>query len=63
MKFRLSMTYSEIRHIPNRTLRNPGIFRILAFSEQEAYSEPWYIKKPRNIQNPVKHLRWSVLQI
>ena len=27
-----------------RTLFNPSIFRTLAYTEQKAYSEPWYIE-------------------
>ena len=27
----------------------------LAYSEAEAYSEPWYIQNPRHIQNNLKH--------
>ena len=34
-----------------------GIFRILAYLDLEAYSEPWYIQKPRHIQSTVKHIR------
>ena len=33
-----------------------GILRTLG------YSELWYIQNSRHIQNPVSHLRWSVLQ-
>ena len=54
-----------------RTLCNPGIFRTLVYTEQKAYCEPWYIEnrgifrtlvysEPWHIQNPVKHLLWSV---
>ena len=45
-----------------RYIQNPGVFRTLAYLELEAYSEPWYIHNPRQIQNTVKHLRWNVLQ-
>ena len=54
-----------------RTLCNPGIFTTLVYTEQKAYCEPWFIEnrgifrtlvysEPWHIQNPVKHLLWSV---
>ena len=54
-----------------RSFCNPGIFRTLVYAEQKTYSEPWYIEnhgifrtlvysEPWHIQNPVKHLLWSV---
>ena len=43
-------------------IQNPGIFRTRGIFTTLPYSEPWDIKNPRQIQNPVKHLRWSVVQ-
>ena len=37
-------------------MQNPGIFRT------EVYSELWDTQNTRQIQNSVKHLRWSVEQ-
>ena len=28
----------------------------------QAYSKPWYIQNRNHIQNPVKHISWSILQ-
>ena len=27
----------------------------------QAYSKPWYIQNRNHIQNPVKHISWSIL--
>ena len=37
-----------------RYIENLSIFRNLAYLEREAYSEPWYLQKPRDIQNTEK---------
>ena len=47
-----TLLYSEPVHI-----KNPVIFRILAYSEPEAYSES-YIQNLKYIWNHAKHLRW-----
>ena len=67
--FRNILSYSRIfRHIRAysvifrnstgifKTLCNPRIFKTLV------YSEDWHIQNPRHIQNPVRHLQWSVLR-
>ena len=56
-----------------RTLYNPSIFRTLVYSKPwhiqnpdifrtEVYSEPWDTQNLTKIQNPIKHLQWSVVQ-
>ena len=42
--------------------QNPGIFRTRSICRTLAYSEQRYIQNPRQIQNPVKQLRWSIVQ-
>ena len=37
-------------------MQNPGIFRT------EVYSEPWDTQNSTQIQNPIKNLRWNVVQ-
>ena len=49
-RFRI-LVYSKPWHI-----QNPDIYRT------EAYSEPWDTQNLTQIQNPVKHLRWSTVQ-
>ena len=51
--FRHNQTYSGFIQAytgMSRTLYNPGISRTPAYSEPEAYSEPWYIQNLRHIQ-------------
>ena len=38
--------FRQFRHIQANSwhIQNPGIFRILAYSKSEVYSEPWYIQ-------------------
>ena len=56
-----------------RTLCKPSIFRTLIYSKPwhiqnpdifrtEVYSEPWDTQNLTKIQNPIKHLQWSVVQ-
>ena len=56
-----------------RTQCNPSIFRTLVSSKPwhiqnpdtfrtDVYSEPWDTWNLAQIQNPVKHLRWSIVQ-
>ena len=56
-KLYVILAYSEPTYIENTcTFRTRGILRVLA------YSEPWHIQNQGDIQNPVKHLRCSVLR-
>ena len=68
--FRHSQTYPRIIQAYSGIFRtlcyldifyNCGISRTLTYSEPKAYSERWHIQKLRHIQNPVVHLRWSVI--
>ena len=64
--FRHNQTYSGIIQAYSgifRTLCNPGVFWILPtmFRTRGIFRTVVY-SEPRNIQNPVKHLRWSVLR-
>ena len=52
-----TLAYSQPWHI-----QNLGIFRSLVYSETDVYSEQYYIKNPRHIQNPFQHLRWNIFQ-
>ena len=56
--------YSEPWHVQKnqKYIRNPSIFRTLRYLELKAYSQPQYIRKPRHVQNMVKHLQQKVLR-
>ena len=63
LELRVNLTYSESWQTENqKQIQNLGIFRTLAYSDLEAYLEPRHTENLGHIQNPVKHLRWSVLQ-
>ena len=55
--------YSESWYIQNPGIfRTRGICRTPYILRTEVYLEPWDTQNLRQIQKPVKHLRWSIVQ-